>query len=108
VTNAGAAYTHHLRVAPQELRVFWRAVQKLEPVLPRLLTLHALYVPGPVLGRSSPFKDTDGMAIVYCEIETSARLQNALELQKPSFHQVVEVRKNRARVNKIKGVFGKG
>jgi hypothetical protein len=67
-----------------------------------------LYVPRSAIGCSGAFKDSDRMAIVYREIKTSTPLQNALDFQKPDFNQVVQVRKNRARVNKIKCAFGKG
>jgi hypothetical protein len=85
MTDARAAHSHHLCIAPQELRVFWRAMQEIDPLLPRLFTLHAFDVPRSVPGRPGSFKDTHCVAIIDGEIQTASRIQNALKLQKPSF-----------------------
>ena len=108
MTDARAAHRDHLHVALQELRVFRGAVQEFDPALPALLTLDPFDIPRSVRECPRPFKDTDRMAIIDHEIQTAARLQDALELQKPGFDQVVEVREHRARVDEIEGLIGKG
>jgi hypothetical protein len=85
MTDARAAHSDHLCIAPQELSVFWVAVQEIDPVLPALFTLHAFDVPRSVSGRPGSFKDTDCVAIIDGEIQTASRVKNALKLQKPSF-----------------------
>ena len=98
VTDARAAHTDHLRIAIQELRVFrGRCKSLIQSCQPCSCT--RFDVRRSIRGRSGPFKDTCRMAIVDCEIQTAARLQDAVEFQKPRFDQVVEVCEHRACVN---------